>query len=109
MKSGLMVSVSGTLVELGHLGVPFLILSLWYLVPETKAPKWMSSMAFPVYILHYPIIGIVITIAVKRIPFINASGIYVTQWIASFVCSMIACFLMRRFVPRMAKVLFGGR
>ena len=109
MKSGVGIPVSESMVKLGHFCVPFLMLSLWYLIPETKAPKWITGMAFPVYILHYPIVGIVVTIFVKRIPFLNVSGRYLMQWITSFVCSMVVCFLMRRFVPRTAKVLFGGR
>ena len=95
------------------ISVPLALYGLWTLVPKTKWPRWLTSAAFPVYVLHYRFVLAVIVLVAIRTGMVAAetSGAlpYLMSGILAFGISLVLTFLLRRLFPRVAAILFGGR
>lgn len=92
--------------------VPFALYSFWELVPAKKFPVWLTSSSFPLYLMHWPILHLVLIIAGKlgwRGFLMNSvAGSIVQFCIASFMAITMAQ-ISRRWFPRFTYMLFGGR
>ena len=81
--------------------LPFILYSVWLLVPASKWPKWFTSVAFGVYLLH-GFLAIILGTVFPRVPYPIACIIVIAATIA-----MIN--LCKRSLPWTKRWLFGGR
>ena len=97
-------------ISLGKLSIPLLMYATWFFMPPKRLPDWLASCSFPIFLMHmlfFPYIGI----ALKRLHI--GEGYPTLQpmlnFAAGFLRSIIVANLLRRFLPKLAHVLFGGR
>ena len=83
------------------LSIPFVLAIVWHIVPDSQWPKWLVASAFPVFLMHR------CTLYFIRI--VNVPRIWPLQVIIVVVLSVATTFLLRKFFPRIASILFGGR
>ncbi len=86
---------------------PFVLLGLWTCTPSTAWPFALVSCAFPIYLLHTFFNYIVAWTSVRLGGFISMVPGFPFVLVAA--CSICAALSIRRFAPRLGKVLFGGR
>ena len=92
--------------------VPIALFAVWNIIPLCELPRWLTAAAFPVYLLHpflfYFVYGGMVALHSEQLV---AKSISVYLLVVTFVFSLsvIISALMRRFVPTVARVLFGGR
>lgn len=86
--------------------VPPILVGPWEVLPAVRLPTWVSSLSFPIYLLHVPVMfvgGLFFTWHTETI----------LGWLAKYVFvlagSALICWVMKRFSPRIASVAFGGR
>lgn len=90
-----------------RLSIPVLLYFTWSLMPSQKWPIWMTSCAFPIFLMHtltFPYINL----ALKHIAPSDTSAAFV-KFGGSIFLSIAATAIVRRFAPRIAAVMFGGR
>ncbi len=87
--------------------ISLVLLSVWPLVPERVVVGRLAACAFPLYLLHVFVLRI-LAIAWPRYEQQGVVGV-TAAWILTILGSLIATFLLRRFLPRTAALLFGGR
>lgn len=87
--------------------IPCLLYFTWHFMPSVKLSKMFVGLSAPIFFMHMilmPFIGV----ALKRLPL---SG--VINNFATFVCAIIGSIVitwsLRRFAPKSAEILFGGR
>ena len=92
--------------------VPALMAGLFYVLDRIKFPTWITGNAFAVYLIHqnFLLFSIVAISLLNLRPLMDTS---IVIWLlrfafAVFMSIAIAC-CMRRFLPRVANLLFGGR
>lgn len=86
--------------------VPFAMYAFWRLVPAYAWPKSLTSLAFPVFLMHFFVTH------VGRIAFASRGddvAVFALTYLAAIGFSAVAAMTLRRFLPRIASVLFGGR
>lgn len=87
--------------------IPLFMLGLWLLMPTSQIPKWLTGMAFPIYLIH-PFVIKLFSSAMERMG--NGSLLLL---LVQFVCVVglsIGCAqVIRIFAPRWSVWLFGGR
>lgn len=93
--------------------LPPLILSVWTLVPATAWPKWLTSTAFPIFLVHMLILSALDNLF-DLVPTLDTARLgnnldYFLCGLFSILLSIVFAVLLRRFSPRLAAVLFGGR
>ena len=89
------------------LSVPFLLHGAWSVVPSSKWPDWLTSCAFPIFLMHPLVVRFLE-------PFLLAVGMgrfpaALAEWMAGVACPCALAWFIRRHAPRLAFVLFGGR
>lgn len=92
------------------LALPFLLIAVWHFMPSTPLPAGLTSCAFPVFLMHPIIISncaaVLRNVSICPRGLMTLTGInFAVGIFGSVVC---AC-LIRRFLPRAAEILFGGR
>lgn len=100
--------MAGVMVNFRHFCLPFLIVAVWSLMPEKHPVKWLAGVAFPVYILH-GIINVPVGILLKRVPFLDATIVYLLKWLIAFAVCVIIANAVHKHLPRLSRVVFGGR
>lgn len=95
--------------------VPLFLYAAWNLLPMVKLPGWLSSVAFPIFLLHvlvWRLLG-AIDMATHQyyFAFLRPESFYAwgVKWIVGFGGSLMLALLLRRLFPRFAKIAFGGR
>lgn len=85
---------------------PLLMISLWGVIPMIQLPSFITALSFPIYLVHYFTIPIIVECAITTDTFI---GFFLSYSIMLF-CSALVCTFLRRAIPApIVKVLFGGR
>lgn len=102
------IPVGGTYLNLRHFPLPFLMAGMFGLMPTKRFPVILVSAAFPVYLMH-GMWAVSITCVLNHIPFVGCTSAYVLKWGIAFGMSVTMAWVLRRFTPRVAAVLFGGR
>lgn len=92
--------------------VPSLMTGLFYALRGMKLPTWIAGNAFAVYLIHQNFLLLTIA-AITVLGLRNLMDTSIVIWlvrfsVAVFMSIAIAC-CMRRFLPRVARLLFGGR
>lgn len=90
-----------------------LVLSIVFLnVPCRALPKWLTSSAFPIYLLHLFVLGFWRK-ALAVLPFgslLKSTWYgYLVQTAIVFGASLLLCLAMRRWLSRVSSIVFGGR
>ncbi|MCR5413277.1 MAG: acyltransferase [Kiritimatiellae bacterium] len=94
------------------LSIPFLLCGVWSLMPSKPLPRALTSLAFPVYILHtgvIEILGLVGERAGMLSVFTGTTAGYCAFGVVIASLAALVAFGLRRFLPNAARVVFGGR
>lgn len=81
--------------------LPFILYSVWMLVPACKWPKWLTSVAFGVYLLH-GFVAIILGMALPSLPYPISCAIVIAV-------TIVIINLCKRYLPWTKRWLFGGR
>ena len=89
-----------------HLLTPFMICFMWIVVSRKPWPKWLTSMAFPIYIVHWFVLDIR-----KQFFFSNCETFCQTlsQWGLTLALTICIVAILSLLPKKMHNVLFGGR
>lgn len=92
------------------LGIPLALWGVWVLMSEKPWSRSLTSLSFPIYLMHFLVLLFVVPLAKRFSPSVTSSlGYYFgTVFLAIGVSAGVALGL-RRFFPRLAGILFGGR
>ena len=82
--------------------LPFLLVSVWHLVPDTKWPKWLIMSAFPVFLFHRCALFFLNNI-------LHFPRIWVFEVIMATLLSIVVTLVFRKTTPKLATLFFGGR
>jgi peptidoglycan/LPS O-acetylase OafA/YrhL len=92
---------------LGTLSIPPLAYFTWHFMTCKRIPVWLTSCSFPIFLMH-PIWLSYLGIAMKHVPIGKTVAAFVAFG-GSIATSIAAAVILRRFFPRFANVVFGGR
>lgn len=81
--------------------LPFILYSVWMLVPACKWTKWLTSVAFGVYLLH-GFVAIILGMALPSLPYPISCAIVIAV-------TIVIINLCKRYLPWTKRWLFGGR
>ncbi len=91
--------------------IVFTLIGVWLFIPTRKWSKILTSNSFPIYLIHCFFL-ILLELFRKYFPtFPYPSGIfrYLLNGALAIGVSILAAHLLRKFLPRVSTVLFGGR
>lgn len=89
------------------LAIPLLVSGLWLLTPAAGWPKAVTSMSFPIYVMHY---FVVFALDGFRRPRADKSiSLMLAQAALAVAVPCAIAFAARRLAPRASSALFGGR
>ena len=91
-------------VYCGFASLPFLIYGLWKLMPEKPWPQAVVTASFPIFLIHKFPLPVVQRLIDKNTPL----G-YVLMFACLYLASLLMAIAIRRFLPQVAAVMFGGR
>jgi len=86
--------------------VLFLAAGIFSLMPPFRLPGWLVGCAFPIYILHC---------FCRLVPWtlLPNSGNSLTRLLLTWLITVALCIIvataMRKWLPKMTAILFGGR
>lgn len=83
---------------------PFLMFGVFTLMPTMELPNLLKSMSFPIYVLH---MFVIVTIGIVY-KYTNSAG-YVLRGVLTVVLCCVTAFFLRKAVPRISALIFGGR
>ena len=95
--------------------VPMLLVCFWKVVPTCQLPRWLTSAAFPIYLIHVILWAAISKLCVLsgcQVPQfmkVETIGDWWIKWAVGFGGSLLVSLALRRCLPRTSKVLFGGR
>ena len=93
---------------IGSIIVPLLLYSIYHFMPTTPWPNWLTSCAFPIFLMH-PITFQYLSIVQKYMPPMCVEAQTLIQFVWGVTVPIAVAVLLRRFFPKTASVLFGGR
>ena len=89
------------------LAIPLLVAGVWFVVPSAPWPRWLTSMSFPIYVMHFFVIYAMDGFGGARAD--KSVSAMLSQAVISVMVPCAIALAMRRFAPRIAAFLFGGR
>lgn len=90
-----------------QVGIPFMMVACWYLISERAWNGVLVSCAFPIYVMHIIVQPHVYSIIKYfHLPYLLG---FVSQWTLCVGIPVVITLLCRRFAPKGAVLLFGGR
>lgn len=82
-----------------------LMLAVWSIIPGKAWPRWLTSTAFPIYLMHwfvlFPLAGL--------LGYPASFPIYLFFVIVGIVLPLACTHVLRHCCPKTASLLFGGR
>ena len=88
--------------------MPLILLSFYHFIPSTKWPRILTACSFPIFVMH--MIPLRLSIILSNHFLLPAPEIdTLLQWSVSVAVPIAVAVLLRRFFPKTASVLFGGR
>lgn len=94
---------------------PLFLFAIWNLFPTVKLPPWLSSAAFPIFLLHvlvWRILGAIeLATKIRCFGFLRPESLsaWGVKWAIGFGGSLMLTLMLRRMCPRFAGIVFGGR
>ena len=89
----------------GWLAIPILLLGVWLLIPDREWPKGLTSCAFSIFILH----RFFFQVGALIVGGCNTLLSYAFVAFFMFVVSLVVATLLKRIMPRLSRIAFGGR
>ena len=89
------------------LAIPFLVGGLWLVLPAAAWPRGLTSLSFPIYVLHFFVVYAMDGFRVCRTD--KSIALMALHTLCAIAIPCVAAVIMRRFTPCAAKFLFGGR
>ena len=92
--------------------VPILMVGLFSILRNTRLPIWITDNTFAVYLIHqtFLLFSIVVISVLGLRKFMGTSiVIWLMRFTFAIFMSIAIAFGVRRFFPRLANLLFGGR
>jgi|GEM_PF-4602341 len=86
--------------------IPLGIMAIWNVVPVSPWPKWLVSLAFPIYILHFFVSH---PIAVYLHGHTESILVILLSFVATIGICTCTTLALRKVFPRISVVIFGGR
>lgn len=86
--------------------IPMLLVGVYYYIPDFEFPRWLTSSAFPIFLMHTPLwllSGSALNCEEESIAY------WIMRWTVGFAGSVLLTVLLRKFFPRTSFILFGGR
>lgn len=102
-----MASTKGGHDGLVTLANPLLMYATWSLMPTSKWPKAVTSLSFPVFLLHVPIL-LYLAPFMKYTPLGGSQFESVVVFLGTLALSVLVIVVVKRF-PRINVLLFAGR
>lgn len=108
---GLVVMLCGIVLKvpngLAPLFVPFLLCGTFCLIPAADWPRWFTTSAFPIFLMHCIVLVYVETIlgALK----IKGDLVVTPLWLSGVAVPICLARVIAVHCPSMAQLLFGGR
>lgn len=94
-------------IAIGKIMLPFLIYFTWHFMPTTKLPNWLTSCSFPIFLMHTVLFPHIV-IVLKHLPIEGLSKDFAV-FFGGILGSIVITLVLRRFTPKAATLLFGGR
>lgn len=94
------------------LAVPITMWGLWYSLSDAAWPKGLTSCSFPIYVLHafWGTVAAALISAVGLKAWAADSALaWLIKWGIMVAGPLVTVWMMRRFMPRVGGVVFGGR
>lgn len=88
--------------------IPPMLLGVWLLMPERKWASYLVGMTFPIYVLHL-FAMLFFAYTSRWTMWMNPVVHFVFRWAGMVVLPIVFASLLRRFMPRLSGVVFGGR
>ncbi len=93
-----------------YLSIPIWMVTLYELMPFNRV--YLKGYSFPIYLIHMSLLSVINTVFAAL--GVNWTGhvpisILVVRFMFAFYGSVALAFLLRKCLPRFAKVAFGGR
>ena len=92
---------------LTNLAIPCILYFVWGCMTAKRLPEWLTSCSFPIFLSHVILIHY-FSSWFKRLLVPEIWAAFIT-FIGSVGLSIGLTLLLRRYTPRLASVLFGGR
>ena len=89
-----------------------LMAGAWLVIPDMHLPKFLTSMAFPMYVMHGFVIFLVaiVTRVTGLRPLAQTSTLaYLVQVVLVISVCVFAILLIRKLSPKASQIIFGGR
>jgi peptidoglycan/LPS O-acetylase OafA/YrhL len=86
---------------------PFLLYFVWSLTSVRKWPDYLTACSFPIFLMHMVFMPFINTISAKLHLYGFCFGM--VGFAGSMLLSIVVTLTLRRFMPRVARFLFGGR
>lgn len=83
--------------------IPLILAGMWILSPVVRLPDYLSRLAFPIYVLHVPVLF------VGRMLFLRYNDNWCFWYVFAIAGTVVGSWIMKRCFPRFADVAFGGR
>ena len=93
------------------LTLPMMIFGFWLTVPRCRFPRWLTECSFSVYVLHMFTLYLVYAVikALKLMPYARSVlGVLIVAGLI-FVLTVIVTLVFKRYMPRVAHIVLGGR
>jgi peptidoglycan/LPS O-acetylase OafA/YrhL len=95
-------------MTLSLIAITMFIAGAWVVCPAVEMPKIMRGQSFSIYLLHAAFVPYVLLVAQKFPVLLGWFGFLVNA-VVLLCFSLLLSHLLRRFLPRLSKVIFGGR
>jgi peptidoglycan/LPS O-acetylase OafA/YrhL len=90
---------------LGFLCIPFILYGIWGFILDRELPRWLVTSSFGVYLIHKFVLFFV-----SRVIDVNSGALaYFCCAIIAFLVSIIGVVLLRISMPKVARLMLGGR
>lgn len=99
-------------VVVSSLAIPVAMWGLWYSLSGAAWPRWLTSCSFPIYVLHAfwgTITAGLISAAGLKTWTTDSAFAWLIKWGIMVAGPLVTVWMMRRFMPRVGGVVFGGR
>lgn len=92
---------------LHNLSLPFLIYAVWHGAGVVRLPGWLVRCSFPIFLMHFIVLAYFWVIGSRLT--LNGMAFPMISYAGSILVSIAAALLLRRFAPKLAGIIFGGR
>lgn len=86
--------------------IPTLMLIAWQLISDKKWPRAVTDLAFPIYLIHWFVASIFGCLFYGAA---SSMAQLVTRFSVIVILSAVIAVVLKRLIPQVSSVLFGGR